>query len=203
MSRFASIFVFAFQVAHSAELPSLSEETMILHVPLAEYITDGSILHFTADLEASLDFSVFNLVSAEIVDPPSVDVTENNIDLAGIGGNYEGSLTAYEPGSVTKVGPFASCPTLPFNPGSTSMTINSDGPSIDLTIDVFPDLTCMLSGLVVGDSVSGTFECSDFNDGNWTSSLLKTIADTEILVAGISFSGDSCYFDTNFAGVRD
>lgn len=58
----------------------------------------------------------------------------------------------------------------------------------------------MLLGSIVGELITGTFECSDFNNGGWTSNLLKTVQVIDILVAGISFVGDSCSFDSNFSG---
>lgn len=199
----STLLALVVQIAHSAELPSLNSDTKVLHIPLAGYTSEGSIVYFQADLQASSDFSSFTLVSAELVDSPSVGGTEGDINLSAIDGTYEGSLSAFEPGSNTKIAPFASCPPIPFNPGSTTLTISADASSIDVTVEVFPDLTCVLSGSVAGSNVNGTFECSDFNRGSWNSDLLKNITNTEILVAEITFAGNSCSFDTNFSGLRD
>lgn len=188
---------------YGADLPILDEDTKILHIPLAEYKSGASVLYFRADLQASADFNSFIPVLAETVDNPLIGSGSSNIDLQGIDGTYTGVLAAFKPGTTEKIGPFSSCPPIPFNPGSTTVSIDSTVTSIEVSVDTFPDLICIMDGILMDDEVSGTFECSNFNKGNWSTRLMTKAIGTNVLIMEASYIGNKCSFDVNYTGLED
>ena len=190
-------------VGYSAELPVLENESKILSIPLAAYKTNETTLYFRANLQASADFSSFALLSADFMDAPDESDNALDVNLTEIDGSYDGSLVAYEIDSQERIGPFSSCPSLPFNPGSTDIEVQTDSVNIEITIDVFPDLVCLMTGMVTEEEISGTFQCSDFNDGSWTSGLLTSYPGTNVLIAKASLIGDSCSFDFELSALKD
>lgn len=183
------------------EVPILLDEEKILHLPLAEFRSGGSVVYFTADLKASDSFDVFTPVSAELL-PDYVSGTVELDQLIESDITYEGVTSILEPGTLNQIGPFQSCPTVPFNPGNTSIEIKTAENSIQLSIDVFPDLTCELSGSWDSAHASGTFQCSDFNNGEWESTSVSISHITSLFSANLQFVGNSCSFDALFTGLK-
>lgn len=194
---------FLSNIANSAELPVLHDETKILTIPLAEFRTEDSIVYFQANLQATADFSSFTPLSAELADPPRESSDTSDISLTELNGEYEGALIAYTLDTEEKIEPFSACPPLPFNPGSADITVNTNSENVDFTIDMFPDLVCMMAGIVEADQISGTFQCSDFNDGSWTSRLFTSYPETNILIAKASLIGNSCSFDVEISALQN
>jgi len=201
MKWIACFIWFVGNSVYGAELPILTEDTKILHIPLAAYKSGASVVYFRADLQASADFDSFIPLLAEIVDNPLIDSGSYNINLQGIDGAYTGVLAAFQPGTADKIGPFSSCPPIPFNPGSTTVGINSTESNVEVTLDIFPDLNCIMDGILTADDVSGTFECSNFNKGHWSSRLMMKASDSNVLIIEASYIGDKCSFDFKYTGL--
>lgn len=196
MNKLAIMTLFLSPLAYSADIPTLLDTSKILHIPVLKYQAADTTLYFSIDLKASPGFETFTPVYAEEVSAPS------DANINEIGGNYSGVLSFYEQGTTIKTGPFLSCPPAPFNPVSTSLTIEHNENGIEMSIDVFPELVCILTG-ETATTDRGTFECSDFNKGTWISELTSSVDAGKIVAIKTSYTGDKCSFDTNFTGLRD
>jgi len=88
---------------------------------------------------------------------------------------------------------------------STSLIFDVEGFDADITKDAFIGRTCLLQGVLDGSafplSGSGTFECSDFTDGTWTSEkIAKTNAYASL--SEIEMTSGSDVYTIKVAGVR-
>lgn len=189
MKKSMFLLLLCSSLVNSAEIPTLLDSTKILHIPVLKYQGGGVTVYYEVDLKTSFDFGAFTPVYGKEVDAPSgsEEGESSTFSIEGISGNYDGVLSAYEPGTKIEVGPFSSCPPMPFSPGSTTSTIAVVENNIDISIDVFPDLVCMLTGTVGESSASGTFECNNFNDGTWASTLIGPLDNNAIIAINVSY----------------
>lgn len=182
--------------SQSAEIPSLDVSSRILKIPYLKYQNGDTTLYIRAELQGSGDFSQFTLRNAVTVSAPGA------VDLQNVAGQYTGVLAAYVPSTKTKIGPFVACPEVPFNPGNADLDVSVTGSQLRIDLDVFPELVCRLEGSLIAGMVSGTFQCSDFNSGSWTSTIIKPSAVTNSLSMNASLVGKDCSFDASFSGIK-
>ena len=88
---------------------------------------------------------------------------------------------------------------------STSITFAIDGFDADIIKEAFFGRTCLLDGVLAGAAFpltgSGTFQCSDFTDGTWTSSkIAKTNATASL--SEITMTAGSDVYTLKVAGFR-
>ena len=89
---------------------------------------------------------------------------------------------------------------------STSITFEIEGSASNITKDAFFGRTCRLEGSLSGEafplSGSGTFDCSDFTTGTWTSSkIAKTNAHSSLSEVEMVSGGD--IYTIKVAGFRE
>jgi len=94
----------------------------------------------------------------------------------------------------------------PFSTDATTATVEAEGANITITFDNFYGETLQLSG-VIDDSTgsflaSGTFQSSDFKQGNWNITYLSKQTERSITIAA-SFENatDTCNADYEFVGI--
>lgn len=83
----------------------------------------------------------------------------------------------------------------PFATDSTKMTITTTGNKFDLKRESFFNGTCLYTGTYSQHGTrilaSGTYQCSDFKAGNWTSDL--TVSEDFYLTGSITHAGSTAY----------
>lgn len=186
----------SFALPVSAQHPTFTVETLTLDIPKVELIEGGVSQFFSVKMMATPDISSFNLVAADTVK------AANDIDLAGVTGTYKGSMAVYAPGQ-SAISSSLSCPDFSFNPANTTVEVAVSGKQVTMSHDAFGGTVCNYSGTADGSNVVGTFQCNDFNQGNWKANVLSlnTLIGDSVSVH-LSHTGDKCSFDTSFAGIR-
>lgn len=193
--RTLTFLLAAFAVPATAQTPTFTVETLTLDIPKVEVIEAGVSQYFSVKFKATPDLSTFTLIAAD--NPP-----EAEIDLTGTDGVYKGHLGFYVPGG-SQVSSSLPCPEVSFNPASTTVEMTTIGSQLTMSHNAFGGPVCNYTGTLEGDSLSGTFQCNDFNQGSWTAKVAKpgtSIGNT--LSLHLSHTGDKCSFDTSFAGIQ-
>lgn len=135
-------------------------------------------------LQGNEDFSSFGVVSAV---PQGLSESVN--------GSYEGSMVGLATGTNIQTG---ICDIWDLGPSTTELVLEIDGKVISITQDSLFNGECRLDGTLTADGASGTFQCSNFNSGNWTTDLVTKTSETT-LIAEISFSGSECSYDAQYS----
>ena len=165
-----------------AQTPTISLGTRILTI---YGVTSPDIEgRYEIILKASEDFSSFGLVSAV---PQGLSESIN--------GSYEGSMVSLATGTNTQTD---ICDFWDIGPSTTELILEIDEQNISITQDSFYNGECRLNGTLTADGASGTFQCSNFNSGDWTTNLLTKTTETT-LIAEISFSGGECSYDSRYS----
>lgn len=178
----------------AAQTPTFTAETRVLKIPMVEVIQNGVSSFVSVEFIASPDLSSF--VPVDVTKPAP------EIKLTDVTGTFSGSMAVYLPGA-TRTSSFQACPSFGFNPTNTTVVAAISGSQISMSHDAFSGTKCNYTGTVAGDSVTGTFQCNDFNQGTWKANILKlptSIGDS--LTAHIAHAGEKCSFDTSFTGIR-
>jgi hypothetical protein len=159
MKKAAAIILLLSNTSYSQELPIFSQSTGIFKIPYLEVEKIGGY-------SATLKFSEgkFSIDSA-------IPTKSSNIGSAAINRVYQG--VSNPPGS--------------FATDSTSTMILIKARNIDITLDKFFTKECRLTGTITLDSsnASGTYQCADFTNGNWSSSRINLVEG--ILIAKFNF----------------
>jgi hypothetical protein len=86
---------------------------------------------------------------------------------------------------------------------STTLSVAIDGDDVDITKDAFFGRTCLMDGKLAGESYpvtgNGSFRCSDFSEGSWTSPKIVKIDDTTLL-ATFSMDDGTTPYSIRFGG---
>ena len=135
-------------------------------------------------LKGSEDFSSFRVVSAV---PQGLSESIN--------GSYEGSMVSLAKGTNTQTG---ICDFWDIGPSRTELGLEIEGQDISITQDSFYNGECRLNGTLTADGALGTFQCSNFNSGDWTTNLITKTSETT-LIAEISFFGGECSYDAQYS----
>ena len=183
-------------IQSQAQTASISAETRILNIPLLEVQSGAETQYAEVELLGSEDFSTFTLVGGVFINAPT------SIDLANIGGTYDGEAKLFTPGTNIALTSAQSCAIDSFNPSSNSTTISVISNAIEITQESFFNGTCELTGNFANGALSGSFQCSNFNNGQWSATELKTINEN-LLVAVISMDGDDCDYDLHLTGYKE
>ena len=142
---------------------------------------NGGYLHISSP-ESIAAFITYNgLISGEnnwkaglsAVPIPSGELSDRGIGGEEISGTYDG---------ITNQGPFGT--------DSTNTAITVDGHTINIILDAFFSGECRLNGTVADDysSASGTYQCSNFTSGSWSSQNLNLLR-TGVLYGEIILGG--------------
>ena len=178
----SAIISFVSSLSLHAQTPTISLETGILTV---YGVTSPDIEgRYEIILKGSDDFSSFRVVSAV---PQGLSESIN--------GSYEGSMVSLATGTNTQTG---ICDFWDIGPSRTELGLEIEGQDISITQDSFYNGECRLNGTLTADGASGTFQCSNFNSGDWTTNLITKTSETT-LIAEISFFGGECSYDAQYS----
>lgn len=97
---------------------------------------------------------------------PDLSYLLEDAELEDFGGEYDGRLQSFD-----------SCAALSFSDSPTDLTIAIDGAQIELEQDAFFEGVCKYEGEIESYeegviSAAGTFECSNFDEGTWSTERL-------------------------------
>ena len=128
----------------------------------------------------------------------------NELDYYFDSGNYLDIGGAYEGSRVSR----DACAASTFAISSSDTTIVLAGNTIEITQDEFFDGTCVFSGTVadISDlplSASGTYMCSNFDQGTWSSSkIVLTGVDSFIAELSVDVPSRGCTYTKKYSGFK-
>jgi hypothetical protein len=191
---FVSLLLFSMSI--QAQNASVSLETRILNIPILEVDNGVETQYAEIDLLGSEDFSSFSLAGGDYIDAPT------SINLTNINGEYDGEAKVFAAGTNIGLTAAQSCAIDSFNPSSNTTTISVVSSSVEIIQDSFFNGTCELTGELSNNALSGSFQCSNFNNGQWSASQLEIINEN-LLVAVISMEGEDCDYDLHLIGYKE
>ena len=123
-------------------------------------------------------------------------------------GLTEGELEQAQGGFVGKMKTYGTCSNPTFAISPTDLRLSITGETVTLTQDAFHEGTCELSGSLAPNdsaeiSLEGTFQCSDFSSGSWSSQDIALI-DNQVLYATIEFTTEdsNCEYQVKYLGQK-
>jgi len=157
------ITVFTWMTVY-AEESTFSFETGVLNVP--RVVTNSG--DYATKFQMGID-SKFSLTDAR-------KIQSHNIGDESINGTYKGVRTNFGT----------------FNYGNTDTIIEIKGKDISVDLNSFLNGECRLSGSILDDysMASGSYQCSDFSSGTWSSQRMNVNVEAEVLTAIIDFVPD-------------
>lgn len=163
----------------------ISKTSSDSHVTILE-VTEGSQTY-------SAVFTGFSLQDTG----SDVDVRLKAGELSGLAGNYEGVMKRPE-----------ACAGSTFPISGTELTVSRSGNELGLVQDSFQEGECRYTGEITSQSngslaASGTLECSNFDQGTWSSNVFgMTSSETFLAVLDVSIPSRGCDYQVKYSGIR-
>lgn len=153
-------------------IEKFSEDSLVLNLNLNE--SEVSWIAFVPDFD--LDLQSYSTT-------PSVPLPTRS-SLTAASGTYSGLVKTYD-----------SCSERVFEISNTDFSIDWGDDSLVLRQDSFHEGTCVLEGGLSFSGYSGTFQCSNFKDGNWEANEIMYLED-KYFYASLTFAvdNDDCTF---------
>ena len=153
-------------------IEKFSEDSLVLNLNLNE--SEVSWIAFVPDFD--LDLQSYSTT-------PSVPLPTRS-SLTAASGTYSGLVKTYD-----------SCSERVFEISNTDFSIDWGDDSLVLRQDSFHEGTCVLEGGLSFTGYSGTFQCSNFKDGNWEANEIMYLED-KYFYASLTFAvdNDDCTF---------